>query len=871
MAEINQSVYGAKENWYVPVEHSEFGTTQHADVYYYNQIAADDKLKIKIANFNTLETPITTIRSQIEGQYTSESYLIRNNWKPTEFTMDNSIVQFGIGPQSGLSNQEWWYVDREYGASDPSETEPPVLKNTDKYDITNMCLATRSNYAPYEFYSHGRGSVLGGYDNNSMYWQRINRQIFGSINSMFNPDYNNSYGYETGYINTKLVTQIPIKNLKLTPVIYAYNSAIDNYKKFTSISDYLAEKSSYPYIFCIKAQFHYRSGYLNDSDYGYTFDCYPWFFNPSSFLSGYGYRFNNKDSVYGDVYYPNRGDHETGEGITVAGRPGYGHGPNGSMLGNEIYWYGHYDNSSTYNFAIGQGGRVLQTPDFKFVLGTKNLFYCDTSSMTKDQITEGIRKQLASFGMFFVDGTADLNLALDDDKTFLGILENGVGYGKYSNGKKNREQDQWNWDTMDENKYDPTTPPQPGDDPAASSDPLLPVGLGWTLANTGTGIWALTPAEIGQVWKDIFGTTVDLSKFGDQPMNAILSLKWTPFTWSTNGTSPIVLGDQVVNDIHVYPLVDSVGEAEQHGYGQMKFNFNKNFYNARNIQARLFLPFYGYYELPAAQLLSSRLRVDFYYNIPDELGVWIISYDDVIYDFVECSCDMDIPLTGSNAAALRENKRAEALTITTQVASTLTTLGNTSLSNLAGSALVNAVDQYGGVSAIMGASQGSLGSKLSTVAGYVAGKLASTAFPYGGVGITGGANIYNTVQNAQIQRAALKTNLPYHGSALQTTFLHMSMKPYVQIFKNAIMSDLNTDPTGTVKENGGTVKEELGGTSKEQYMLKVGHACDIFTTLEKMPENSLLQTTGCANLSSASMEITEYQELNSILQSGFYK
>ena len=136
----------------------------------------------------------------------------------------------------------------------------------------------------------------------------------------------------------------------------------------------------------------------------------------------------------------------------------------------------------------------------------------------------------------------------------------------------------------------------------------------------------------------------------------------------------------------------------------MKFNFNKNFYNARNIQARLFLPFYGYYELPAAQLLSSRLRVDFYYNIPDELGVWIISYDDVIYDFVECSCDMEIPLTGSNAAALKENKRAEALTITTQIASTLTTLGNTSLSNLAGGALVNAVNKYGGVGAIMGAS-----------------------------------------------------------------------------------------------------------------------------------------------------------------------
>ena len=77
------------------------------------------------------------------------------------------------------------------------------------------------------------------------------------------------------------------------------------------------------------------------------------------------------------------------------------------------------------------------------------------------------------------------------------------------------------------------------------------------------------------------------------------------------------------------------------------------------------------------------------------------------------------------------------------------------------------------------------------------------------------------------------------------------MKPYVQIFKNAIMDGLTT-------QDGGTIKEELGGTSKDEYKLKVGHACDVFTTIKGMPEDSLLQTTGCANLSSAGMEITEY-------------
>ena len=85
------------------------------------------------------------------------------------------------------------------------------------------------------------------------------------------------------------------------------------------------------------------------------------------------------------------------------------------------------------------------------------------------------------------------------------------------------------------------------------------------------------------------------------------------------------------------------------------------------------------------------------------------------------------------------------------------------------------------------------------------------------------------------------------------------------------MGDLNTNPNGTVKEEGGTVKEELGGTSKAEYMLKVGHACDLFTTLDKMPENSLLQTTGTANMGTDGMLIDEVKELNDILQSGFYR
>ena len=503
--------------------------------------------------------------------------------------------------------------------------------------------------------------------------------------------------------------------------------------------------------------------------------------------------------------------------------------------------------------------------------GTCNkVLVADARKYTEDEFREAVRHSLACFGMFFADSQAVAQAGkLDDPEMHLGTIVNGVGYGDYTSGADNRKQAQWNWNSMSENDYDPTNPSEPGDDPAASSDPMLPTGLSWTLATAGGAIWALDNLDIKQVWKDIFGKDIKLKDFGDNPMNAILSLEWTPFIWNSETSGPIVLGSQVVNPNHVYPLIESFETAEKHASGQMKFEFNKNFYNARNMQARLFLPFYGYYELPIAQLLSSRLKLDFYYNVPDELGVYIISYDEVIYDFVECSCKIDIPITGSNAAAIKENKKQQALSIATQVASMATTAVAAGFGfglSRAGSTLI---DVYSGA--------GNIADTISSIPWLESAELTSVLAGGAAIG-TGvsklgkqGVGIYNTVNNGKIQRATLKTNLPYHGSALQTTFLHMSMKPYVQIFKNAIMGDLNTDPNGTVKEKGGTVKEELGGTSKAEYMLKVGHACDIFTTMDKMPENSLLQTTGCANMGTDGMLIDEVKELNDILQSGFYR
>lgn len=77
-----------------------------------------------------------------------------------------------------------------------------------------------------------------------------------------------------------------------------------------------------------------------------------------------------------------------------------------------------------------------------------------------DEFREDVRKATAGFGLFFIEGGDNKNLALDDPDMFLGILEDGIGNGKYSHGEDNRNQDQWNWDDMHENDYDPNEEPE---------------------------------------------------------------------------------------------------------------------------------------------------------------------------------------------------------------------------------------------------------------------------------------------------------------------------------------------------------------------------------------------------------------------------
>ncbi len=391
---INENVYGSRENWIVPSSRTEFGYTYSGEVYYYNDIASDDALKIKVANFDTSNRPVTSFCSQMEGQYPNESYAIRNNWAPSQTeSIDRSIVQFGIGPQSGLADVEWWGIEWVTGQTEPTSDVDPVIINHDKYDIVNIGFGLNSAYIPPENYTASSASNLTTGDMAVSNVQYINNQLWGDQRCYFSTDTNSYYGNHvaSAYAFLNFITQIPIKNLKLYPIITAYKTN-GEYRQFNGISEYLTDKNDYPLMGCVEVICQYRSGLNNTIDYGTSVVITPIFTDNTTVCKGYQNGTDpNKVIRDNNLWYCRNWRRH----FVVAGRYGYD-----TTMSNKIYWVNTYD-SRPYNYAIFDC--VYQTPDFKFTLDANKNFTCDVSAMSDNDITKGIRKQLASFGLFFVD------------------------------------------------------------------------------------------------------------------------------------------------------------------------------------------------------------------------------------------------------------------------------------------------------------------------------------------------------------------------------------------------------------------------------------------------------------------------------------
>ena len=674
---INEQVYGSRDNWIVPTSRTEQGTSITGMPSYDNTI--DEINRVKIANYNTLESPRTLMRTQMSEDSHAGGYVINNNWLPTQTdTMDKSIVQFGIGPQSGLSNIEWWGEVWTGGETQPETGSHNNVKiiNTDTYDITNIAFAFNNTFRPSLYATSG--SMAGNGNMNPANWQYLNMQLWGDSRCFYSSQID--VVPQSAYAFTSLITQIPIKNIKIYPVIRAYNSQMQS-KEYSSVQDYLANKTNYPFIYCIYAKFTSNTG-----DAWAPIDVSPWFFNITNIAKG----FSNSDLVRNENIMYLRTRDLSGGFFVIGGCPNFN--SQSYYQTNGFYW--HY-NTSTAGYNVAELMPVYQPEDLKFEYDTaKNAFVCDVSAMSDDDITEGIRKQLASFGLFFVDDIGNISEPLDSDKTFLGILENGVAYGKYSNGAKNREQDQWNWDSMEENSYDPDNPPTPSPfipDPNGYND-----GMSLSQLNgfeTATQRYNLYKAQAHQVfaalWSvwdpfdesdpDLNTAQIDLKTkkmfLTNNPLDCVIGLKYFPvpadmigsgsdtpvklgaLTLHQAGSSSVEIQCKMAQNSYIHDCGSVYCAPQYQAYSGISDSWIDQY-----VGFELYLPFCGSVKLDTATYIGKWVNVQYHIDyITGACTAYIgipSAVNRSVSEFMEIrsgNCAIDVPISGIQQATLEAN------------------------------------------------------------------------------------------------------------------------------------------------------------------------------------------------------------------------
>ena len=548
------------------------------------------------------------------------------------------------------------------------------------------------------------------------------------------------------------------------------------------------------------------------------------------------------------------------------------------------YWYGQYyvDSGLTYQTASAYftGGEnwkpacYIPGSDVPPTNGStpKRYMYWDIENVSDDDVRAELWRQVAFLGFCFTTDHTKYNGTLGiDNELAMPVFDDGVTTGDYKSGINARELENFNWgnDIWDKNKYDPynndrETPPTPNPNPIYPSNPAF------TLAGKGTSCYALLNGDMDDILAAVFGREDSdwddllngLKFYGADPMAAIISYKWYPFSFDPTNTATVKLGGVEVSPT-LYSYFSNVNETLHTDSFTFWSGLDKNFVNSRHIVARMWLPFYGFYSLPIQNFISEELEVEFHYNVPDELGVWIISFGNVIYDFLECNPSIDIPLSAIDYRGQKYAQLSGAMNYASSAinglsglvsgAASMATGGSLGLGGLETMRSENGYNSIGsmlkaqGVAGTMTAfDSDQIGTRSALIQG--AGMFSSgvsQSFNSLGGAVTGIANNYINTRRTLNQ---LAINVPLHGAAGTTTFLNLPMAPYVQVFRNIVIDDYN----------------------EGQYRLKNGHACDKWVTAASMPSNSLCQTSGIADINTSGMELREVQELNSILQNGFF-
>jgi hypothetical protein len=287
-----------------------------------------------------------------------------------------------------------------------------------------------------------------------------------------------------------------------------------------------------------------------------------------------------------------------------------------------------------------------------------HVLYCDSSSYTVAEIRESCRRATACFGVFFTDKqTIAYSGALDHTDMMCGTLVDGIGYGDYTHGADNQNQDQYNWSNMEQSPFDPNAKHDPNSYNGTMGTGYLTYSSattvynvsGLSFVNLASKLWdamSLVPAgdPLNEYVLDTF--------LCNNPIDAIVSLKYFPVSGTLGGTdTTIKLGKYDTNISAKYLINKQLLFDCGSYYVYPTFGSGTVNWIDKMCTITLYLPFCGTLELNPEIYFNRYVNVEYAIDLQTGNCSAFVSYlsdngNRVITDVANGNCAIDCPVTG---------------------------------------------------------------------------------------------------------------------------------------------------------------------------------------------------------------------------------
>ena len=657
MATVNEQAYGSKDLWYsIP-----YGSTQFSP-----STTIDER--------NTLANFTDTMPSSVDWHLwlgrviyeveTNNNQTLRDLFYNTVF--DKSICFVGQSGKSSYTSIRF-FDNQGTNSSNHDVRELP----TQTYDVVNLA------------FNYGLGSMRD-YGNGVRRWEVIGADIdkdpsgnalkFDAIrwNPLGWPGIKGADYYYTDYgtrYKTTFVTNMGVKRNVLVPYIKAGTTdtsdtnAIGTYNLATYLTTY---KDTKPYVYSIGFRTCVMYGdsieasssnrRIDDDAYGLMLMEYISSLNDFYYIG--------PDNAWQTAHYNNN--------LFVPQTLKSPHMPLGGYINNGSH-NAEAPDTLGYESTLNSVGvhAVIDCNDIKWdtwvnvgsstAEGTCNkILVADARKYTTDDFREAVRSSLACFGMFFTDDSEVASSGkLDDPQMHLGTIVNGIGYGDYTSGPDNRDQPQWTWTSMSDNKYDPSKPI-----PADPNTYNGSMGTGFVTAfATATTRYNIRTNDFialtDKLWDAMALATPDnvtnysLDTFlTSNPIDSIVNLKWFPISESMSiGTAIKVKLGKYDTGINAYAAQTSILKdcgnvviypVSGHGVANWIDKLTK---------ITLYLPFCGSLNLDPETYMGRSINVEYAIDLITGSCSAYVSYiadngQRVITDIASGTCGIDCPVTG---------------------------------------------------------------------------------------------------------------------------------------------------------------------------------------------------------------------------------